>query len=85
MSRLEYNLLRRGTFDGPVSEEIVALAKKMYQDVRIKCKHEERKDGWSDWIPEARKRLGSPVWEDLPLDKCPRWVRLYRKHEGAKK
>lgn len=58
MTRLERRLLRHGTFNGPVIPEMIALAKDMYEKVCRKLNHKMEKDGWEDWIPAARDKLG---------------------------
>jgi hypothetical protein len=63
-SRLENKLLRHGTFVGPVTPEMVARAKEMYEEACHLCGHKLEKDGWEDFIPEARKELKVPKWKD---------------------
>ena len=60
MTRFEYNLLRSGTFVGPVSPKMIKIAKAAYFDACRRCKHKERKDGWGDWITFARENSPPP-------------------------
>jgi hypothetical protein len=57
MTRLEQKLLRHGTFVGPVTPEMVTVAKGLYRDACERYGIKVEKDGWEDFIPDARVKV----------------------------
>lgn len=57
MTRLEKRLLKYGTYVGPVTPEMIKLAKTLELGACKACGYKTKKDGWLDFLPEARDEL----------------------------
>ena len=56
-SRYERRLLYKGTGSGSVTPGTIAWDKQKYTEVCTKLNYKEEKDGWGDWIQEARREF----------------------------
>lgn len=55
MNRIEKKLLRHGTSAGPVTQEMIDMAKRLHSEACKLTGLKEDKDGWLDFLPETRK------------------------------
>jgi hypothetical protein len=62
LKSFEADLLKNGTAVGPVTPEMIALAKELYKNVCEELSDTPSTFGWEDFLPDARRDLKVGTW-----------------------